>query len=53
MKVGELIKELQKLADQNSDNFEVRVNSTLYYLDIHQITGVREYNDKIEIIINK
>lgn len=53
MKVGELIKELQKLADQSSDNFDVRVYSTLYCLDIHHITDVRLGQDRIEIIINK
>lgn len=52
MKISELIQKLQYLQSQNGD-VETRVNSTLYYLDIHQITDVREYNGKIEIIINK
>lgn len=52
MKISELIQKLQYLQSQNGD-VETRVNSTFYYLDIHQITDVREYNGKIEIIINK
>lgn len=53
MKISELIQKLEYLQSQYGIDVETRVNSTLYYLDIHQITDVREYNGKIEIIINK